>query len=424
MRIARKMVPGTSWVARGWDKEVARKAIGGLVSQAARMGIHMDHNPPITFAAAQALDVAKHLRSAGHQVIQRYRIPSPALLVVVLPAYSSDLYQAVKHFGDITVGVATQCLKGPIARAANEQYWANVCLKINAKLGGVNSRLNPLDIPRWIFDPTCPTMIIGSHLSGPSPGTSGRRPSFAAVVGSLDSNAVHYAATNSVQSSSIITINEFENMVYELISRHALWKKNREKQTEIFPERIIYYHGGISDSEISRVLNTELVAIQAACRRHKINPKITIVIVVPGDGNHVRFFPTHGMADSSGNCPAGTVVDSVVGNPQEFDFYLQSHSSPMGTSCPSYYRVIHDENKFNQDSIQGLTYALCHLNARSTRSTSIPVPLHYAKLVSARARNHYDPSFLPRYGWGRQFAATGTGKSDKRSLRNWLQAGA
>ncbi|KAG8747594.1 hypothetical protein FRC11_012271, partial [Ceratobasidium sp. 423] len=109
-------------------------------------------------------------------------------------------------------------------------------------------------------------------------------------------------------------------------------------------------------------------------------------------GHHVRFFPTHGMADAAGNCPAGTVVDSVVGNPQEFDFYLQSHSTPVGTARPMHYSVIFDQNDFSQDGIQELTYALCQISARTTRSLSIPAPLHYAHMVSERAKNHYDPS--------------------------------
>ncbi|KAF8208938.1 hypothetical protein K438DRAFT_296140 [Mycena galopus ATCC 62051] len=35
----------------------------------------------------------------------------PELLVVILPEGGNDIYTKVKHFGDITMGVATQCLK-------------------------------------------------------------------------------------------------------------------------------------------------------------------------------------------------------------------------------------------------------------------------------------------------------------------------
>ncbi|KAF8608018.1 Piwi-domain-containing protein [Ceratobasidium sp. AG-I] len=98
------------------------------------------------------------------------------------------------------------------------------------------------------------------------------------------------------------------------------------------------------------------------------------------------------MGDQNDNCPSGVVVDDVVGHPTEFDFYLQSHSVSGGTARSAHYSVLHDENNFTQDSLQILTFALCHSNARTTRSISIPAPLHYANIVSWRAKIHFDPS--------------------------------
>jgi len=41
--------------------------------------------------------------------------------------------------------------------------------------------------------------------------------------------------------------------------------------------------------------------------------------------------------------------------------------------------------------MQALSFALCHVYARATRSVSIPAPVYYADIVCARAKNHYDP---------------------------------
>jgi hypothetical protein len=46
--------------------------------------------------------------------------------------------------------------------------------------------------------------------------------------------------------------------------------------------------------------------------------------------------------DRSGNCPAGTVVDTDISHPTEFDFYLQSHAGILGTSRSAHYSVLHD----------------------------------------------------------------------------------
>ena len=131
-----------------------------------------------------------------------------------------------------------------------------------------------------------------------------------------------------------------------------------------------------------------------ACKKLGFNPTITLIIV--GKRHHVRFFPcAQGESDRSGNCVAGTVVDSDVVNPVEFDFYLLSHGGILGTSRPAHYNVLLDENKFryvtldvsfqkahdadavrSADGLQSLSYALCHVYARATRSVSIPAPVY------------------------------------------------
>ena len=74
-------------------------------------------------------------------------------------------------------------------------------------------------------------------------------------------------------------------------------------------------------------------------------PKITVVVV--GKRHHVRFFPMSPRdGDKTGNCPPGTVVDTEVTHPTEFDFYLQSHGGLLGTSRPAHYNVLQDENNF------------------------------------------------------------------------------
>jgi len=106
--------------------------------------------------------------------------------------------------------------------------------------------------------------------------------------------------------------------------------------------------------------------------------------------HHTRFFPidTGRDGDITGNCPSGTVVDSTIVHPFEFDFYLQSHPNLQGTSRPMHYHVLLDENGFNADSLQTLTYNLCYAFARCTRAVSIVPPVYYAHLVCARARFH------------------------------------
>ncbi|CAF2852203.1 unnamed protein product [Rotaria sp. Silwood2] len=90
----------------------------------------------------------------------------------------------------------------------------------------------------------------------------------------------------------------------------------------------------------------------------------------------------------SGNIPPGTTVDVAITHPTEYDFYLCSHAGIQGTSRPSHYHVLWDDNNFTSDELQALTYQLCHTYVRCTRSVSIPAPAYYAHLVAFRARYH------------------------------------
>jgi len=63
-------------------------------------------------------------------------------------------------------------------------------------------------------------------------------------------------------------------------------------------------------------------------------------------------------------------------------------TSPQGTSRPTHYHVLYDDNNFTADRLQQLTYQLCHVYARCTRSVSIPAPTYYAHLAAFRARCH------------------------------------
>lgn len=70
-------------------------------------------------------------------------------------------------------------------------------------------------------------------------------------------------------------------------------------------------------------------------------PKITLIVV--GKYHKVVFLPKSG-ADRSGNCPAGTVIDTTVVSPVEFDYYLYGYAGQLGTSKPAHYNVLLDEN--------------------------------------------------------------------------------
>jgi len=215
-------------------------------------------------------------------------------------------------------------------------------------------------------------------------------PSYAALVTSVDANTAKYIARTDVQARRVERIENLDKMCEFALKKCIEYRKARENTTAPL-KRLIFYRDGVSEGQFQDVLDNELPKIRDACKSVNIQPKITLIVV--GKRHHIRFkTQSEGDADRSGNAPAGTVIDQGIGHPTLFDFYLQSHGGLLGTSRSSHYSVLHDDNGFNSDTLQQLSFALCHLYARSTRSVSIPAPVYYADIVCSRAKFHYDPS--------------------------------
>ncbi|XP_063944952.1 protein argonaute 10-like [Daucus carota subsp. sativus] len=113
-----------------------------------------------------------------------------------------------------------------------------------------------------------------------------------------------------------------------------------------------------------QVLLYELDAIRKACTSLEPNYQPPVTFVVVQKRHHTRLFANnnrdHNLVDRSGNILPGTVVDSKICHPTEFDFYLYGHAGIQGTSRPTHYHVLWDENKFSADGLQSLTNNLCY----------------------------------------------------------------
>jgi eukaryotic translation initiation factor 2C len=363
-----------------FNDQVANQMASELVKACEAVGISIKPQPALIKWESGQGNIGQQLRVAGGECQRRVK-NLPTLIVVVLPEGGNDIYSAVKHFGDVATGVVTQCMKSSKCFRAKPQYFANITLKLNVKLGGINSVPEPRDIS-FLTDPSNPTMVMGADVIHPAPG-SDDRPSFTSLVGSVDSSAVRYVSTIEVQTARQEIIDAMESMCTYVLTQY---KTSMGK----YPKRIVFFRDGVSEGQFATVIEDELPLIRNACKKLGFTPTITLIIV--GKRHHVRFFPrSENEGDRSGNCPAGTVVDSDVVNPVEFDFYLQSHGGLLGTSRPAHYNVLLDENRFTADGLQSLAYALCHVYARATRSVSIPAPVYYADIVCSRSKHHFDP---------------------------------
>ncbi|KAF8165769.1 argonaute-like protein [Crassisporium funariophilum] len=365
-------------------EDVVREMANAFVENAQAVGMTVTDKTPLYFWENGQGNISAQLSKAGKACVDAGK-GGPNLIVVVLPEGGNDIYTAVKHFGDVTMGVATQCLKSNKCSRAKPQYWANVMLKVNVKLDGINSILDNSPLNN---DPNNPTIVMGADVIHPAPGAEGR-PSFTCLVSSVDSTTAKYVAISRVQTGRQEIIDDLEEMCAAAFNKYRGYQAGVEKR-KIPPTRLIFYRDGVSEGQFQQVLDQELPMIKNACVAAGIKPKITLIIV--GKRHHIRMCTQNkGDADRSGNAQAGTTIDEGLGHPTEFDYYQLTHGGLLGTSRPAHYSVLYDDNKFSADAMQGLSFALTHVYARATRSVSIPAPVYYADIVCARAKNHYAP---------------------------------
>ncbi|XP_071041678.1 protein argonaute-4 [Parasteatoda tepidariorum] len=306
------------------------------------------------------------------------------LVVVVIPFKDKTIYRNVKQIAEVELGLQTQCIDHNNARKCNPSLLGNLCLKINAKTGGINHVLTQGEIPKIMAQPV---MIIGADVSHAGV-TDKSGISVAAVAGSLDMILSRFAVTCKLQKNvnakkkSVETIINLKDMVKSLLITF------HDKTLGKWPEKIIFYRDGVSDGHFSEVLEKELTAIRDACKEISKSYQPAITFVVVQKRHHVRFRPEDHRdgARPEGNVPPGTVVDTEIVHPVHRDFYLCSHLGLKGTSRPAHYTVLADDSDFSAEDFQKLTYYSCNISFRCSKSISIPVPVAYADLAAYRTR--------------------------------------
>ncbi|KAK4483579.1 hypothetical protein RD792_010778, partial [Penstemon davidsonii] len=307
---------------------------------------------------------------------------APQFILCILPdRKNSDIYGPWKCKILAECGIVTQCIAPP--PFVKDQYLTNLILKINAKLGGINSLLTIEHSPSIPLVSRVPTLLVGMDVSHGSAGRSDL-PSIAAVVSSRRWPYIsQYRAAVRTQSPKL----EIIDSLYKKVSDTEDEGIFRELLVDFYassgqrkPDQIIIFRDGVSESQFSQVLNIELEQIMEACKLLDAtwSPKFTVVVAQKN--HHTKLF----QANSPDNVPPGTVVDSVICHPRNNDFYMCAHAGMIGTTRPTHYQVIYDEIGFSPDDLQELVHCLSYVYQRSTTAISVVAPVCYAHLAAAQ----------------------------------------
>ncbi|CAN8235956.1 unnamed protein product [Cochlearia groenlandica] len=366
------------------EKSTIPKFVTDLTQKCEHLGVFLSKNTISNtfFEPSHILNNISCLESKLKE-IQRAASNSLQLIICVMERKHKG-YGDLKRIAETRIGVVTQCCLYPNITKLNSQFVSNLALKINAKIGGSMTELYnsiPYHIPR-LFSLDEPVIFMGADVTHPHP-FDDYSPSVAAVVGSINwPEANRYVSRMRSQTHRQEIIQDLDLMVKELLD-------DFHNAVNKLPNRIIFFRDGVSETQFKKILQEELQSIKTACSNFRnYNPRITFAVVQKR--HHTRLFRCG--PDHHENIPPGTVVDTVITHPKEFDFYLCSHMGVKGTSRPTHYHILWDENEFTSDELQRLVYNLCYTFVRCKKPVSIVPPAYYAHLAAYRGRLYIERS--------------------------------
>jgi hypothetical protein len=282
----------------------------------------------------------------------------PDLVVIVLPDNDTKRYNSIKTACDVRLGFHNVCVieakltKKKHGGDHDVGYFANVALKVNLKLGGVNHALR--NHHRLIASGN--TMVVGYDVTHPTnlgvtvnkksadkKGKDGKTkekqeraapPSIVGLVSSIDKDLAQWPAQSWNNPPTKEMLDEtLVDAIKLCLSRWERSNQSAQKALKPLPQNIVIFRDGVSESQFYKVINEELPFIKQACREKYKGRQPRITIVVSVKRHQTRFFPTdkdHIVNPASKSPMPGTVVDRGVTQVRYWDFFLQAHNSMQG----------------------------------------------------------------------------------------------
>jgi hypothetical protein len=240
---------------------------------------------------------------------------------------------------------------------------------------GINLILDPQDAS-FLTDPANPTIVMGADITHPPPGTMALRRLLrwsevsTRMQSSMPLGWVSVVPTGGHRGpgehlcSPIRAIQRRNSPSASCPIAMASLRVNLKRCSARSPPSIRSMHASPSYTRPPKCLHA--TQLQPYHHAHCCWQRAQIRLFPRGLRRRMR--PATSQPElSAGNCHRY--------GPVEWDLYLCSHQGILGTNKRAHYNILLDENNFTTGGIQSLSYALCHVYARCTRSVSIPAPV-------------------------------------------------
>lgn len=284
------------------------------------------------------------------------------IIVIIFPTLRDDRYAAVKRVLCSELPTPSQVINSKTLRndAKNRSIVQKILLQMNCKLGGT----------LWsIKIPLKKTMLCGVDTYHGSDGTT-----VGGFVASMNEEFTRWSSRPAIQQKREELVNGLTASMGAALRAY----KNFNKE---YPDRIILYRDGVGDGQLDFVKQYEIPQFKEAFKAigDDYNPKLTFVVVQKRiNTKFFKIVPGKTGKDGLANPPPGSILDHTVTSRFLYDFYLVSQHVREGTTTPSHYIVLDDENDFSPDVLQRLTYKLCYLYYNWPGTVRVPAPCQYA----------------------------------------------
>ena len=175
--------------------------------------------------------------------------------------------------------------------------------------------------------------------------------------------------------------------------------KNYFYQRRELPTYIYIYRSGVSEKERRYIKDLELQTLIRFFSTESKNifrdysPKICFIIV--NKTSDFKFFDPENP-DCIKNPEGGSIIDSDVCNPSNYDFYLQPQYVNSGCASPTHYDVIYDSTNIPMEILESCTYYLCYYYWNWSGAIRIPAPLKFAEVCSKFSNTHLHDQVLEK----------------------------
>lgn len=228
--------------------------MASLMRMLTEMGMNIpEERPPLVHRRQDT--VQDSLKEAMEQGERQFDQPVELILVLLLRKEAQP-YQDFKRVAEGQLGVTTQCFVGRNAGIGCQprsrmQYLANLAMKINQKLGGINTQIaGGIDqaLPVLGQRANQPFIVFGADVTHPT-SFDKNEPSVGAIVASMDRFLGQFAARILTMPHREEKMSMREAIKDLLISFY--------RRTNVKPERVFFYRDGISEGQFQDICSHE-----------------------------------------------------------------------------------------------------------------------------------------------------------------------